>query len=42
MVRKYYLELDDLFKKFHLNKINDMSEENEVLKNNQKENNKRK
>ena len=40
-MKKYYLELDDLFKKFHLNKINDMSEENEVLKNNQKKNNKK-
>lgn len=41
LVRKYYLELDDLFKKFHLNKINDMSEENELLKNNQKKINKK-
>jgi hypothetical protein len=36
LVRKYYMELDDLFKKFHLNQIEDISEENEVLKNNQK------
>lgn len=40
LVRKYYMELDDLFKKFHLNKINDVSEENEALKNNLKKNNK--
>ena len=36
LVRKYYMELDELFKKFHLNKIDDISSENEVLKNNQK------
>ena len=41
LMRRYYIELDDLFKKFHLNKINDMSEENEVLKNNLKKNNKK-
>lgn len=40
LIRKYYMELDDLFKKFHLNKIEDMSEENEILKNNQKNNKK--
>jgi hypothetical protein len=41
MVRKYYMELDDLFKKFHLNKLNDVSEENEVLKNNLKKHKKK-
>ena len=41
LVRKYYMDLDDLFKKFHLNKIDDMSGENEVLKNNQKKSNKK-
>ena len=40
LIRKYYMELDDLFKKFHLNRIENMSEENEVLKNNQKNNKK--
>ncbi len=40
LVRKYYMELDDLFKKFHLSKIEDMSEENEILINNQKNNKK--
>lgn len=39
-IRKYYMELDDLFKKFHLKSISNILVENEVLKNNQKANKK--
>lgn len=38
LMRKYYMELDDLFKKFHLDKIKDISEENDILLNNQSKN----
>ena len=38
MMRKYYMELDELFKKFHLNKIKDISDENDYLLNNQSKN----
>lgn len=40
MIRNYYMDLDELFKKFHLDKIDHISEENETLKNNQKSNKK--
>lgn len=40
LMREYCMKLDDLFKKFHLDELKDMTEENELLKNNQKNNKK--
>ena len=37
-MRKYYSELDELFKKFHIDTIQDVSNENEILLNNQSKN----
>ena len=38
LMRKYYTELDELFKKFHIDTIQDVSNENEILLNNQSKN----
>jgi hypothetical protein len=38
LMRKYYSELDELFKKFHIDTIQDVSNENEILLNNQSKN----
>jgi hypothetical protein len=38
MMRKYYMELDELFKKFHFDKIKNISDENDYLLNNQSKN----
>ena len=38
LMRKYYTELDELFKKFHIDTIQDVSNENKILLNNQSKN----